>query len=460
VIAGDIASAGSGMHVDRDEAAKSYIRVCDAEGGLGCPGLNDLCERGVLHACERLEGAMQVDEPTPGTVFIQVAALRRKGNDRGAVKALQRVVRSDKSPQLLAELALAYQGSGEYVSAERLLKKALEETEDPWITKHRVGLQRALGHTKMRLGDIVLECAIDGQEGHVAGAELACDRPFRIEIGEHTVEVRAPNHRSVRITTTVQPAKRAVVSSALESHTCENRGMIQMAGADGGCCWPGQSWAANSCSGVATGSVAMYASSSQPSTGLASVHFRLLGGVTNFVGSSLFRNNVNANSDSTDLGPRGEIRAGIHLGSFLTFEAIVGGARQGFTHWDGCGAAGDCVSDFPFSRTVDFGAMLAAHTNPLREGGNLDFHIGVGVRPWTRIGLEDADSNNVRLTSTVVPGELGASLFFGKTVSFDLLGQAELWLPWKYCDSECVGTDRIDTEFGWSALGGLTVHVD
>jgi len=154
------------------------------------------------------------------------------------------------------------------------------------------------------------------------------------------------------------------------------------------------------------------------------------------------------------------VRLGIGLGSFLTLDGIVGGSRRAFTYWDGCGSAGDCVSNFPAGNTMDFGAMLQAHTKPGHQAGKIDLHAGAGVRPYTRIVLNDFGWGPAKLTSTVIPGELGASFFMTSGLSLDLLAQGELWLPWKYCDiSTGTCTKDLHPEVGWSALAGLTFHI-
>ncbi len=458
-IAGDIATRAP---VDRKKAAEHYARACNPGGGEGCAGLAMLCRKGVVSACERLDGEVR-DEPLPADSFYAKAAmLRRKGDDVAAAQVLEDAIRESSSPRLQAELGLAYQGSGKFVGAERLLSEALATANDSWVEAHRSGLERVLTHAKSQLGWIVLACTSDGEEGHVVGATLGCDRAFRIVVGEHAVEVRAPNRLSAMVTATVVQGARAVVKADLEPHRCEKPGMIHMAGEDGGCCWPGQHWDSGSCAGEASPNAMAGISKTRSSSGggLAPVSVRLLGGVTNFVSSSLFRSGVDAGADSTSFGARGELRLGLHLGGLLTLEGVIGGSRKSFSHWGDCdGGASDCARSFPFRDTIDFGAMLQIHTDPLRDGGNLDLHAGVGVRPWTRIEVDGA-GGSAKLTSTVVPGELGASLYLGSSVSLDVLGLAELWLPWKYCDSECVGTEGVQTELAWAALGGLTLHID
>jgi len=105
----------------------------------------------------------------------------------------------------------------------------------------------------------------------------------------------------------------------------------------------------------------------------------------------------------------------------------------------------------------DVTAVLDPHT--CNSSGMIHMGGANGGCCWI-IKLDDATMGTTKLTSTVVPGELGASLFLSSAISLDLLGQGELWLPWEYCDSssnEC--TKALHTELAWSALAGLTFHI-
>jgi hypothetical protein len=217
-----------------------------------------------------------------------------------------------------------------------------------------------------------------------------------------------------------------------------------------------------SCAGTADASVKMESGGAEGAKHLAGLRIGLLGGMTAFLGNknTLFRTGVDEDHDYASMGPRFELRLGFRLGSYLTLEAIAGGARRAFTYWNDCSSGSDCLIDFPAVNTMDFGAMLQAHTNPSREFGHLDFYAGVGVRPWTRILLNDVNTGSARLTSTVIPAEVGVSIFLGSGLSLDVRGQGEFWIPWNYCDTstdEC--TDAVHEELGWSALAGLTFHI-
>ena len=139
--------------------------------------------------------------------------------------------------------------------------------------------------------------------------------------------------------------------------------------------------------------------------------------------------------------------------------AWAGTYRDGITHWGDCSGVGGCAESYPHENNSDLGLMLQAHGQSSWGGDTADFHLGVGVRPRVRIELEGS-GGPAQLTSTVIPAELGMSLHLGSMLSLELVGQAETWLPWKYCDTECVGAEGVQTEVGWSVLTGLTLRID
>lgn len=60
---------------------------------------------------------------------------------------------------------------------------------------------------------------------------------------------------------------------------------------------------------------------------------------------------------------------GLRLGSVVTLDGVIGATRRALTHWDDCGGSQSCIDSNPSRSTFDFGAMLQAHTNPLRLVG-------------------------------------------------------------------------------------------
>lgn len=415
----------------------------------------------------------------PADLFERVADLRDRGHDAAAVRLLEAADRDAPSARVTAELGLAYQGADRPADAERRLGAALEAAGDTWIEEHRAALELALGYARASLGWVTVSCDTMGAEVRVVGdgPAVACGEALRIEVGGRAVEVTAPFHRSVRRHVDVGQGERVTVEVSLEPHDCPSYGMQHIGGADGGCCWPGQTWSEGQCvggpecpdGGWAYGGDCMSADTPRhPPARLASFHVTALGGVASFArtDTSLFRPGVGAQAEGISLGPRLELRFGIKLFDLLGLDLTVGGAMQGSDRWLDCppGAAG-CARRSATAYTLDFGLMLSAHTDPPRRGGNVDFHVGVGARPWVNLLLDD-DADGGRLTATVVPAELGASIFFADVISLDLIGQSELWLPWEYCGhgadgaSYCLGTDDLDYELAWSGLAGLTLHVD
>lgn len=413
-------------------------------------------------------------------VFERVAEMRRRGEDLPAARVLEGERQRSPSPRVSAELGLAYQGAGRSVDAERHLVAATRAEGDAWVDEHRAGLEVALRYVRASLGWAVVECAVGG-EVRIVGGEgdpTGCGEPLRVGAGEQLIEVRAPGRQSVRRTVEVSASERATVSVSLEAAECSEPGREHMGGADGECCWPGQDWVHGSCSGrpicpagyQGTADACVSPGEESASTPrLASFRLGLFGGLTNFVqnDTALFRPGVSGNGRSTAFGPRAELRVGFRLGGPVGLEIIAGGAQQDVSRWLDCpeGAA-TCVESAPTAYTVDAGLMLQFHTNPPRDGGNVDFHLGVGARPFARIFLDDGVDDTATLTAAVVPVEFGVSVFFASFLSLDVVGQAELWLPWEYCGtgadgaSFCAGVDLANYEFAWSGLAGLTLHVD
>ncbi|MCZ7679336.1 MAG: hypothetical protein M5U28_11480 [Sandaracinaceae bacterium] len=141
----------------------------------------------------------------------------------------------------------------------------------------------------------------------------------------------------------------------------------------------------------------------------------------------------------------------------------MGGTMQEAARWLDC-AGGACVDRAPTAYTLDAGLLFVAHSDPPRAGGNVDVRLGIGARPYVRT-LFDAEDGG-ELTATVVPAELGASIFLTDFLSLDVLGQAELWIPWEYCGhgadgaAYCLGNDVLSIELAWTALAGITFHAE
>lgn len=411
-------------------------------------------------------------------LFEQVAELRARGLDLAAARLLEAERRRNPSPRVTAELGLAYLGAGRAVDAETHLASATGAEGDAWIDEHHDGLELALRYARASLAWVVVSCDAEGAEILVADTEqppAPCGERLRVGIGERAVEVRALGYRSAREIVNAGPGETVEARVSLQPFDCSEAGTQHIGGEDGGCCWPGQTWLEGACSGVpecADGGWALGHRCMSPDTPrpaprrLASFRVSLLGGVAAFgrTDTSLFRApGVPAQGAGLSLGPRVELRVGFKLLDLFGLELTVGGTMQEAARWLDC-AGGACVDRAPTAYTLDAGLLFVAHSDPPRAGGNVDVRLGIGARPYVRTLFDGEDGGE--LTATVVPAELGASIFLTDFLSLDVLGQAELWIPWEYCGhgpdgaAYCLGDDALSIEFAWTALAGITFHAE
>lgn len=144
--------------------------------------------------------------------------LRLAGNEAEALAAFEEAARTEKTPRLLAQMALAEQSLGHWRDAEGHLLEALASADDAWIVKQRAALEAALDTIRRHLGSLELAGGsgayvfVDGRpEG-----KLPRTGPLRLEVGRHRVEVRGegsfPFARDVEIASDTI-AREAVVLS-------------------------------------------------------------------------------------------------------------------------------------------------------------------------------------------------------------------------------------------------------
>lgn len=90
--------------------------------------------------------------------------LRKQGRDREALAEFQRAARINETPRVTAQIALAEQALGIWEDAWSHLKKALDQTADPWIQKNRAVLETAFGVIEDHVGTIEIWGTPDGAE--------------------------------------------------------------------------------------------------------------------------------------------------------------------------------------------------------------------------------------------------------------------------------------------------------
>lgn len=119
--------------------------------------------------------------------------LRLAGDEAQALVVFREAERAARTPRLLAQMALAEQSLGHWRDAEAHLLEALASRSDAWIVKQRDALDTALVTIRRHLGSLELlggagaDVFVDGRpEG-----KLPRERPLRLEVGRHRVEIRS-----------------------------------------------------------------------------------------------------------------------------------------------------------------------------------------------------------------------------------------------------------------------------
>lgn len=124
-------------------------------------------------------------------------ALRRNGNDEGALEKFTQAAAIRRSGRALAQIALAEQAIGRWVEAEDHLKEALALREEAWIAKNSPLLQSALADISSHLGMLEISGNVSGATVKVNGTargRLPLREPLRVPLGTVMVELEAQGH--------------------------------------------------------------------------------------------------------------------------------------------------------------------------------------------------------------------------------------------------------------------------
>ncbi|HEY4187140.1 MAG TPA: tetratricopeptide repeat protein [Polyangia bacterium] len=145
-------------------------------------------------------------EPTVSELIQEGVALRRKGDDEGALQRFQKAYGIKHDARVLGQMGMAEQALGRWVQAHEDLSRALEATTDPWIVKNVTTLRGALSDVDEHVGKLEIlggspdaEISVDG----VARGKLPLGAPLILPIG--TVSLRlsgaglVPVQRSTQI---------------------------------------------------------------------------------------------------------------------------------------------------------------------------------------------------------------------------------------------------------------------
>jgi len=149
---------------------------------------------GLAHAAEPEESA-----PTEaGTLIDRGIALRRAGDDEGALPLFQQAERIEPdSTRVLVHLAATYQALGQWQQADRYLTRALQNPSDAYVQKHQATLAAARRTVDGHIGRLRLSGGPPGTQvrlnGKVIGT-LPMSETMRIEAGIYTLEASFPGH--------------------------------------------------------------------------------------------------------------------------------------------------------------------------------------------------------------------------------------------------------------------------
>lgn len=133
------------------------------------------------------------DDADAETLIDRGIELREHGKDDDALAVFKKALAKTASPRARAQVALAEQALGLWVSAESDLLLALAADTDAWIAKNRSALEGALGVVRRHLGSLEVR-GTDGAEVVLDGVRLGAlpaAAPFRVEAGKRTLELRA-----------------------------------------------------------------------------------------------------------------------------------------------------------------------------------------------------------------------------------------------------------------------------
>ena len=139
-------------------------------------------------------------------------ALRRNGNDEGALEKFTQAATIRRSGRALAQIALAEQAIGRWIEAEAHLKEALALRDEAWIAKNRPLLESALADISGHLGMLEVSGNVAGAVVKVNGAvrgRLPLRVPMRVPSGSLTVELEAEGHYPLARTVVVLAGGRA-----------------------------------------------------------------------------------------------------------------------------------------------------------------------------------------------------------------------------------------------------------
>jgi tetratricopeptide (TPR) repeat protein len=142
----------------------------------------------------------------PDALIKHGVELRKQGKDREALSEFERALAVTETPRVLAQIGLAEQALGLWVSAEKHLVRALKQPDDAWVKRNSAVLTEALSFVSSHLGTIEVWGSPAGAKVVVNGepaGQLPSPDPVRAVAGTGTLVARAEGYeefsRSLRV---------------------------------------------------------------------------------------------------------------------------------------------------------------------------------------------------------------------------------------------------------------------
>ena len=143
--------------------------------------------------------------PVGGNEIVHLVRDRRYEE---ALARFRRAWEASRSPEALAQMALASQALGRWVDAEHHLVAALASDTHPWIARNRAHLDEALEEIRRHLGTLEVRARTPGARVRIDAGEatpLPLASPLRLVVGTAHVEVSADGYVTVRRALEVRP---------------------------------------------------------------------------------------------------------------------------------------------------------------------------------------------------------------------------------------------------------------
>jgi hypothetical protein len=133
-------------------------------------------------------------------------ALRRQGDDVGALQLFQQAQQLDQSPRSVAQMGLAEQALGRWVPASEHLQQALASPNDKWIRKNLALINGALAKVADHIGHLEIRGGTAGAEVRIEGVKrgtLPLKEPLAVPTGKVTIDVSLSGYNPIQRLTMV-----------------------------------------------------------------------------------------------------------------------------------------------------------------------------------------------------------------------------------------------------------------